>query len=368
MEEANMKFLHMADMHFDSPFTLLNSKGDFGKIRRLEQREIFQKIIQYIKENQIEYLLIAGDFYEHEYIGKSTIEYINGLFQTIPETKIFITPGNHDPYLKNSMYATFPWSANVKIFSSTIEVVETPEADIYGVGFDDFSCDNLGVENIQIKNQNKINILITHGTLDGSSQTELPYNMMKKNNLKKLGFDYIALGHIHKPDYNSEENQTIIYPGSTISRGFDELGQHGAIVGNIEKNYLQIKFVPMDNREFQELLFPINDILDMETLEQKINELNLENNILYKIILTGKRKFEISISTLNKLIDQKNIIKIKDETEPDIDIEAFANETTLKGIFVKEILEEMKKNTENKEMQEQLEKALEIGLSILDKS
>ena len=53
-----MKFIHMADMHFDSPFTVLNTRGNLGEKRRLEQREVFKKIIQYIKENQIEYFLL----------------------------------------------------------------------------------------------------------------------------------------------------------------------------------------------------------------------------------------------------------------------------------------------------------------------
>ena len=102
-----MKFIHLADMHFDTPFTNLSLKGDFGRIRRMDQREVFKKIIDYTKENKIEYLFIAGDLYEHNYIRKSTIEYINELFKQIPETKIFITPGNHDPYLINSYYMKF---------------------------------------------------------------------------------------------------------------------------------------------------------------------------------------------------------------------------------------------------------------------
>ena len=76
-----MKFIHMADMHFDIPFTVLNSRNKLGEKRRLEQREAFRKIIEYIKENKIEYLFIAGDLYEHEYIRKTTIEYINNLFK-----------------------------------------------------------------------------------------------------------------------------------------------------------------------------------------------------------------------------------------------------------------------------------------------
>ena len=42
--------------------------------------------------------------------------------------------------------------------------------------------------------------------------------------------DYIALGHIHKPYYNIKKNQKVVYSGSTISLGFDELGSHGMIV------------------------------------------------------------------------------------------------------------------------------------------
>ncbi|MGN1270267.1 MAG: exonuclease SbcCD subunit D [Clostridia bacterium] len=354
-----MKFVHIADMHFDTPFTTLNSKGDFGKLRRLEQREIFSKIINYIKENKIHYLFIAGDLYEHNYIRKSTIEYINELFKTIPETKIFITPGNHDPYIKNSMYYNFNWNENVKIFTSKIEKVETEEADIYGVGFSDFYFNNSNIENIIIENKNKINILITHGTLDASNKEELQYNPIKKNNLKKLGFDYIALGHIHKTDYNSEENQNIVYPGSTISMGFDELGKHGFIVGNIEKNKLDIDFIPIDNREFKELEFDITQIKSQEELIEKLNNIYLEENNLYKIILIGKRNFEIEKLIINK----ENIIKIKNKTKLNYNLENMANENTLKGIFAKQILDELKQNNYT---QEELEQILEIGFSVLD--
>ena len=43
-----MRFIHMADMHFDSPFTVLSSREELGELRRLEQRKIFKKIIDKI--------------------------------------------------------------------------------------------------------------------------------------------------------------------------------------------------------------------------------------------------------------------------------------------------------------------------------
>ena len=209
-----MRFVHIADMHFDMPFTLLSDRADLGEIRRLDQRKAFKKMIEYIKENNIEYLFIAGDFYEHNYIRESTIDFINEEFKQISETKIFITPGNHDPILKNSFYSKYNWNSNVKIFTSIPEKIETKDCNIYGFGFDDFYMNESKLDSIQIEDKEKINILITHGSIDSSKTEERSYNPMSSRDLKQKGFDYIALGHIHK--------RGDFYPGSTVSLGFDE--------------------------------------------------------------------------------------------------------------------------------------------------
>lgn len=357
-----MKFIHMADMHLDSPFTVLNTRGNLGEKRRLEQRDAFRRIIEYIKNNEIEYFFISGDLYEHQYVRETTIKYINSLFKEIPNTKIYITPGNHDPYTINSMYQKFQWNDNVKIFGNTVENVENKDVDIYGFGFNDFYCKHSKIENIQIKDKNKINILITHGTLEGGNITNLEYNPLNRNRLKELGFDYIALGHIHKSNYCSEVNQRIVYPGSAISLGFDELGQHGVILGDVTKDNISLTFFQIDEKEFKEEYLDVTDILSKEELIEKINNLEIRDNIFYKIILTGKRNFEINIYDLYEFLIYENVIKIKNETEINIDIDKLSQEINLKGIFLNEILEDEK----NKKIEKDVaEKIIEIGLNIL---
>jgi DNA repair exonuclease SbcCD nuclease subunit len=361
----NMRFVHIADMHFDSPFTNLADKEGLGDIRRLEQRKALKKIIDYIKENEIPYLFISGDLYEQKYIRKSTIEYINKLFCEIPNTRIFISPGNHDPFIKNSYYNQFNWNKNVHIFKSKIEKIELDEADIYGYGFTDFYCTDCGINNFVIENKEKINILIMHASLDGVNAENGKYNSIAKNILKEKEFNYCALGHIHKLDYNNEINQNIVYPGSTVSQGFDELGEHGMIVGNIEKNNISLNFVKLDETEFKEIELDCTDLISVEELIEKINNLDLKNNELYKIILTGKRNFEINIYDLFKLNLDEKIIKIKNKTKQNYDLEKMINDTTLKGLFAKEMLEKLK-NAESEEEKEIIEKAIEIGIEVLE--
>lgn len=359
-----MKFVHIADMHFDASFTTLSNKANLGDTRRLDQRTAFKKIIDYIKENNIPYFFIAGDFYEHEYIRLSTIEFINNLFEEIPNTQIFISPGNHDPYLKDSFYNKFFWSENVHIFDSKLSVCELEDADIYGYGFDNFYYTNNELQNSKLRNPEKVNILVAHGTLNASDKAEREYNPISEKVLEEKGFDYVALGHIHKLDYNTVPNQKIVYPGSTVSLGFDELGKHGMIVGNVEKGKVELEFVPIDSKEFVERDLDVTSMLDLEDLAEKINSGNYSENEYYKISLVGKRNFEIDLYKLNKLIENSNIIKVKDNTKMNYDLEKIARENTLKGLFVKEIMQQMKDNPENEEV---LRNALDIGFEILDK-
>jgi len=369
-----MRFIHMADIHFDSPFTVLTDKRNFGTERRLEQREVFKKAIEYISKEKIPYLFIAGDLYDQDYIRESTIEFINNLFKTIPNTKIFISPGNHDPYLKNSFYNTFNWNENVTIFKDEIKRIELEEVDIYGYGFTDFYCSNSKVEEIEIKNKEKINLLLVHGALDSSKAIDVQYNPISTSKLKEIGFDYIALGHIHK---RTEENKyNFIYPGSIISFGFDELGEHGILDIKIEKNnenkfnYLEnnnlnykndikINFIKLDNRRFEEKKIDISEMNSQEEIIEKLNQIEGNDNIFLKIILIGTRNIEINTKEICKLTGGENILKVKDKTETKYNLDKLATQNNLKGIFVKKMIQKLKDENFN---QEEIKRAIEIGL------
>ena len=377
-----MRFIHMADVHFDSPFTVLASRENLANERRLEQRKAFADTIEYIKENQIPFLFISGDLYEQKYIRKSTIEYINNLFKEIPNTQIFISPGNHDPFLINSFYNTFEWN-NVSIFNSEIKIIETEEADIYGFGFTDFYCENSQIEKINIKNKNKINILITHGSLDASKTLDMQYNPLNSNKLKEIGFDYVALGHIHKANYEENKNN-FIYPGSLISFGFDELGEHGFLdveinKNNSEKNNLinlnnseinnnnlkinkKIKFIKVDKRIFEEIKLNISEINSEEELIEKIKNVKTDKKRNYKIILEGYKNIEIDLNKIQKMVLNENILKVKDFSKVKYDIKELANQNNLKGVFINRILQ---KEEERLCTKEEAEQAIEIFINAL---
>lgn len=320
-----MKLVHIADVHFDIPFRTLGERANLGQQRRIEQRQAFKKVIEFIKKESVDYLFISGDLYEEENIRKTTIDYINNLFKEIKNTKIYIAPGNHDPYLKNSYYSVYNWAENVKIFTEKIEIIKNDNVNIYGYGFNNFEMNENQLNKINIEEPEKINILITHGDI----YTDSKYNKIDKTNLIK--FNYVALGHVHKRDE--------YYPGSLISLGFDEPGEHGFYFAETTelngKKFLNKKFIKIDDREFIKKEIDVTNILSQEELIEKLNLIETENNY-YEINLVGIRNFQTNINI--KLV-QDNIIKIKDKTKYKSSI--IENNKTLSGIFATKLKKQL---------------------------
>ena len=271
-----VKFLHCADIHLDMPFTSLGIEDGKPSIRRMDLKDTFQKIMNIAKEERVEILFICGDLYEHDYVRKSTISFINQAFLNISDKKVFIIPGNHDPWVKGSYYMNYEWANNVyilngenpyvhfeeegiSVYSSCVFFKNEPDA-ILKYGPDAFhkeptgllegtNCDNTGIKpenmgtgygkvkagpNSLLINHDNINILLAHGTvdldIDGNS-----YNPMTSLELAALGIDYVALGHFHKRIDNIGGKGIIYNPGSPEPLGFDEPGEHGVYIGTIVK-------------------------------------------------------------------------------------------------------------------------------------
>lgn len=227
-----MKFIHIADLHLDTPLVSLRNNRDLIKKRRTEQRQVFSDIINKIKAENIEYLFISGDLFEQKFVEKNTIDFLISNFELIPNTKIFISPGNHDPYIKSSPYQTFEWPENVTIFTGEVGMFSFENINVYGIGFTDYEFSSDEISKIQIEDEDKINVLVVHGTLDGASKKYLD---IKSKDLEK--FDYVALGHIHE---RKIDGSNIVYPGSLLSIGFDELGEHGIVIRRFEKEWYRI--------------------------------------------------------------------------------------------------------------------------------
>ena len=352
-----MNFIHIADLHLDGKAK--TSGGDSEK-RRQEILNAFVKMIDYIKNKNINYLFIAGDLYEHKYIRDTTIEILIEQFKRIPNTNIFITPGNHDPYVVNSVYDRFDFPENVHIFKE-MEIFETKDANIFGVGFIDFfPRKSANYSSIKPIKNGKKNILIAHtdiSSLDNEYDKEI-YKLTKK------GFDYVAMGHIHMGNY--DKNSNILYSGSFAKYNFKsaKYDKAGAIYGEFTQYGLKTELIQFDNTKYIEYVLDITNIRSVASLILDLNHLNFKSNEIVRIILEGEKNFDVNKKYIMENINNSNIVQIVDNTSLKLEYKKIKEEVSLIGIYLKnadnliEGLKEKRKYAKDEIEKEEIDKKI----------
>lgn len=134
-----------------------------------------------------------------------------------------------------------------------------------------------------------------------------------------------------------------------------------------EGTKVRIEHINLDPIKYETLYMNISDISSKEEIVTRINYMEIDKNNFYKVVLKGKKDFLITEKYILDNIQWNNILRIEDETQREIDIEEISKENTLRGIFVKKILEKIEKETDTVE-KEKLEDAIELVLTEMRES
>lgn len=134
-----------------------------------------------------------------------------------------------------------------------------------------------------------------------------------------------------------------------------------------EGTKVRIEHINLDPIKYETLYINISGISSKEELITRINYMEIDKNNFYKVVLKGKKDFLITEKYILDNIQWNNILRIEDETQREIDIEEISKENTLRGIFVKKILEKIEKETDTAE-KEKLENAIELVLTEMRES
>ena len=358
-----IRLVHTADLHLGSSFATL---PELAEILQQEQMQQFLQIIEYCRQQKTDLLLLAGDLFEQAVPAPALLAGVRDALRLIPETEIFIAPGNHDPVCPDSPWVNDIWPENTHIFRSGLEKVELGKFStcVYGAAFCSSAAVSPLVEPKEFDlDKAKINILLLHGDLVGTGQSSA-YNPIDRNWLQNSGFDYVALGHIHqghtRPEKFAHSNTFYAYSGCPAGRGFDETGGRGIIFGDLKKigqegaagrglrTDADLRQVEITARRFQHLHIDITGCQNQDEIYGEIKEQMEKTGSswtqdLYKISLTGALEDDIQPlpAVLRSRLEREVFFcKIIDNTTKAYNLPAIAGEHSLLGAFVRSVLEQ----------------------------
>lgn len=362
-----LKFMHCADIHLDSPFTL--SSPDEARKRRMSLRSSFASAVLYAKSEGCKLFLIAGDLFNDVLVTKDTIEMLVNEISSFPSCQFVVSPGNHDVYYEKSPYVLVRWPENFHIFKTPeYEYIDIPDTNVrvYGRAFTATPpWTDPPLAGFHVHDESKVNILVSHGELSTGYSPFCPYY---EKDMALSGFDYIALGHIHKASGLKYAGKTAYaYPGCLEGRGFDETGYKGAIIGEISKDKLEIKPVRFSSKRYEIVQIDVSGASTLSSCAAKISEecSSYGEDTALRVVLEGVTSPEFSAdeSNLRGLVPKPYYLELKDNTLPLLNADFLKNDNTIIGEFYRNL--EPKITSEDAKERELARMALKYGLKAL---
>lgn len=366
----SVKLFHTADLHLGAEVSYLGSRADE---RRFEMLATFKAAVDYCINENIGVFLIAGDLFDSNSVA---IEFAPSVFEYIRSAeniKFFYVAGNHDPLDAASPMLDRGLPENLYVFSHDYEIKELPELGlrIIGRSFAHSSMETKAFTTA-MPNDELVNVMLLHA--DISSDKNSPYNPIDKDFIENSGVDYLALGHIHKRTAPAKlSHTTFAYPGSPEGHGFDEEGVRGGYVANISKENCSLSFIKLCRRAHRvekiDVSAATSSISAADIIIQKLSESfgTDYHNDLYKIIMTGALAEEVTlkVTEIHQILkDKLYFVKLRDKTHRAYDLNTIKAEVSLRGIFVKRMLEKIEAADEKSAPL--LESALYMGLRAFD--
>lgn len=243
-----IRFFHIADVHLDSPF-----KGVYGLSEQALQQlrdstfTAFERIINYAVERTPDFILLTGDLYDGENRSLKAQRCFQDGMERLFEHNIpvILSYGNHDHL--NGQWTRFALPSNVHVLpekTSRVELmIRGQRVYIYGFSYPERHVREPMITTYPVaEDQSIIHIGMLHGSVAGES-THAVYAPFSKSELLEKGYDYWALGHIHKRQL-LHENPPIVYPGNTQSRHRNERGVKGFYEVQLAKGNAELEFLP----------------------------------------------------------------------------------------------------------------------------
>ncbi|MFN8634859.1 MAG: metallophosphoesterase [Chloroflexota bacterium] len=339
-----MKLLLFADLHLDAPFAWLGGSQLAARRRRQALRDTLRNITRLAYEARADAVLCAGDLFEQARYAADTVTFLEQAFEEIEPTPVFLAPGNHDWYAPDSPYRQARWSPNVHVFEED-RLSPVPLADgltLWGaahrapartLGFlDDFLVDRGG-----------IHLALFHGSERGGfapgEAGHQPHAPFDADQIEETGLHHLLLGHYHRP----RDAARYTYPGNPDFLTFGEDGARGAVMltvmddGSVERERHRVGVT-----EAHDLALRTDGCASLQDVRDRLAALLSDLGGVARITVSGELdpRIDVHVRDLQDIPHQLDGLQVRlGDLRPVYDLAAIAAEPTVRGQFVRDVLE-----------------------------
>ncbi len=349
-----VRFIHTSDVHLDTSFAGAGFPSRLGDRKREAIRATLRRILDDARSQAVDFVLIAGDLYEHDRVTPDSVEFLKQQFADASPTRVFIAPGNHDPCLRGSPYCEENWPANVHVFrDEQFRSVDLPQLGIRvtGFGYNRTRLQDPRFRDLPVLANDLINVVIAHGSdtnrIPGGKAVHAPLTI---DEIACKNIRYCALGHYHQQGQvpNPIDGTQVWYSGIPEGRGWDEEGPCAYLLVEINQEHVRV-----DSRTCGQYPLRTMEIScdGFSSREQVIDAIlagrgsAFDSSTILRVRLTGELdpRLELSLSEMEERLAGTALhFQWEDRTESALDFDLLASEGTLAGQFVRDLNERIR--------------------------
>ncbi|MCO7176854.1 exonuclease SbcCD subunit D [Sporolactobacillus kofuensis] len=274
-----IRFVHAADLHLDRPFEGLTTLPE--EIHKRAAESTFQALRHLVDKtihSKADFLIIAGDIFDNSHRSikaqRAFISEMGRLEQAgIP---VYISYGNHDFINQSWNHLTLP--DNVHVFPETpsmfsLQTTHGLHVHLYGFSYQQRWIHTDMAAQYSRTGQADYHIALLHGEQRNPNDSG-KYAPFTQQELIEKGFDYWALGHIHKRQQLAVP-APIWYPGDIQGLSFkeSELGEKGASLVELDAHGAHVHFFQTSVIYWDREKLPFTGPLTAENLEEALTKL-----------------------------------------------------------------------------------------------
>ena len=328
-----MRIIHTSDIHLDSPLTT-HLSSDKVRERKRELVATFQRTVEYAKRVDAIGYIISGDLFDTEKITRSSLENLMGIIERAPQITFFYLFGNHEKRALTDSGVNIP--KNLKLFDDGWTYFRLDDVVIAG------RCQTSKdmFETLELE-PSKRNIVVLHGELRDRSDVG---GVIGTKEINDLPIDYMALGHYHTYGETSIGSRcTAVYSGTPEGRGFDEVGEKGVVMLEVDRFGVRHEFVRTAKRTLHIKEIDITSAKRGVDVEETVTEAlrTADRDDLVRVVLTGERDVTSALDLADvyaRFKDRFYYFEAKDATRVRISAEDFKNDISLKGEFIRSVI------------------------------
>ncbi|MDE7212616.1 MAG: metallophosphoesterase [Lachnospiraceae bacterium] len=341
-----MKIIHCADLHFDSKLNA-NLEKESAKQRKAEILHTFARMVAYAADNEVKAILIAGDLFD---TGNTSATARNAFLHEMvqhPDINFYYLRGNHDQDI--FLFERDELPENLRTFDAQWKTYTEEEGKITISGIEFPAQDSDSVYLACAPDAEKFNIVMLHGQ-EGAGSAKDRTEIINLKALRNKGIDYIALGHVHAYKKETLDARGVYcYCGCLEGRGFDECGEHGFVLLDVDAQSGKYThtFVPFAKRRLYAVEADVTGCLTTaemaETARQALAAAGCGKDDLIKIVLKGMVDVACEKDIVYfqaRFASDFYFVKVCDETTLLVDVEDYMRDASLKGEFVRQVMED----------------------------